>query len=768
MHKALNWCLTALACASMVNVNAQEFYQPDTSVKVFAYSKQLSIPWAGGFNNPQFAAADLNRDGRQDLVVFERNLGVKTFLNIGTSDGLPMYRYEPRFALTFPPVNSYIYMLDYNCDGIPDLFERGWDGIGVHKGYYNASNQLCFTFYRSLFYYNDATAGGPSNAYVNPGDIPGIADVDGDGDIDFVSYYITGGYMYYHRNMRVEDNLPCDSIRIKLADRCWGKVYQNFDRAHQLGYSCDNGGLGPKPAPIRGRRTHAGNTICLFDWDKDGDVEYLDGNVSFNEMTFIKNTKLEYGWAIDTLTEQDTLWQTGGKRIEIPTWPAAFYIDVNQDGNKDLLVAPNGGAGSENYNCIWYYKSATTPGAPSWTYMSDSFLVDNTIDVGTATYPLLFDYDKDGKLDLLVGSDGYRQPDGQLRATMSLYKNTTTSSDNASFTLVTKNLININTYAFKGTAPAAGDIDNDGKSDLVVGHTSGLLSYFKNMAASETVQPDWQLEQMDLKDENGNNINVGGYAAPFIYDVDKDGKKDLLIGSIFGYVQYYRNVATTPGAIKLKLINTRLGTAKADPTQPFGNYSTPFVGKIDPSNEDYLLLGSNSGNIYQYKGIATGDTTIDYTLTDAHYAYIDSTYNRYNSAAYGIYSNHRTTVTVGDIDGSGSYVLIKGNIKGGLEIYKRKVYTGQVPVDADKVKLVIYPNPANNAVNVAWQGINDTEIKEIQVSVIDITGRECMQKVAPTMYGLTQFSTGHLPQGMYVCIIKAGNSRHYGKFTIVR
>ncbi len=350
--------------------------------------------------------------------------------------------------------------------------------------------------------------------------------MDGDGDLDFVAYYITGGTMYYYKNMRVEDGLPCDSIRIKLKDRCWGKVYQGFYRGHQLGYSCSNAGLS-KPA---GKVTHSGNTICLFDWDMDGDMDYLDGSVSFNEMTFLKNGRLETGYALDSMISQDTLWQTGGKTIMMPTWPAAYTVDADIDGKKDLLIAPNAGSGSENYNCIWYYKNNSTTGVPNWQFQSDSFLVDKSIDLGTATYPMLFDYDKDGKLDLLVGSDGYRQADGTLKSRMSYYRNTT-AAGNASFTLESKDFLGMSSHNFGGAAPTAGDMDNDGFADLIVGHSSGTLSYFRNMAASNAVQPDWQLNQPTLKDELGNDINVGGNAAPFIYDIDKDGKPDLIIGN---------------------------------------------------------------------------------------------------------------------------------------------------------------------------------------------------------------------------------------------
>lgn len=740
---------------------AQEFYQHDTTVKVFAYGKEHSLAWCGGFNNPQFSEADLNRDGKQDLVVFENGLGISTFLNIGLTDGLPAYRYEPKYALNFPPVLGYLLMRDYNCDGIADLFHRGSDGIAVYRGYFDGGNELKFIFYRDLAYSNDALTGGPANAFVNPGDIPGIADVDNDGDIDFVAYYITGGYMYYYRNMRVEEGLPCDSIRIKLKDRCWGKVYQGFYRTHTLGYSCSNAGL--KPA---GKVTHSGNAICLFDWDNDGDMDYLDGSVSFNELTFLKNGRIENALAIDSMTDQDTLWQSLGHRVDIPVWPAAFTVDVDQDTRKDLLIAPNGGTGSENYNCVWYYRDNGGPGTPDWQFKSDSFLTDRTIDMGSASYPALFDYNKDGKLDLLVGSDGYRQPGGQLKSRLSLYLNTTSAAA-ASFTLETKDLADISSQAFSGAAPAIGDIDDDGHSDLIVGHTDGTLSYYKNMAGSESVQPDWQLTLLVLKDEAGTDINVGGNAAPFIYDLDKDGKKDLLVGNLYGYVQFFRNVSTAAGAIKLRLITTKVGKAKADPTQNIGCFSAPFIGKLDASGTEYMLLGSNSGNIYQYTGFQSGDTTGPYLLVDGQYAYIDSTHNRYShpGTTYGIYSNRRTTVAVGDIDGSGSYSLIKGNIKGGLEFYKRKVYVASTPDAYKTCEISVYPNPANNVLNVSWRGL---DADNVEVRVVDMTGKICASMASAVLPGNSTVMIGHLAPGVYICMLQSGGCKYYSKFTVVR
>lgn len=718
---------------------------------------------------------DLNHDGLPDLVVFEPWKGVSTFINMGTA-GHPDYRYFPEYALNFPPVFDYLILADYNCDGIPDLFQRGYYGFSVYRGFYNSRNELCFAFYQDLYYDNDIFGGGWVNAYCNPGDIPSIVDIDGDGDLDFVAYNITGGRIFFYKNMRVEMGLPCDSIHIALKDQCWGKVYQGYYRTHTLQDPCDNSNLHRTASGSGERVTHSGNTPCLFDWDMDGDYDYLDGSVSFNEMTFLENGRIPYNTSgPDSMVAQDTLWQTGGTTISIPAFPAAYNIDIDQDGRKDLLIAPNlVGNGSENYHGIWFYKNYSTPGTPDWRFQSDSFLSDISIDAGTASYPVLYDYDKDGKPDLFVGSDGYYQAStGGLQSRLVYYQNTSTPG-HPSFTLQAGDFMNISSLGFKGAAPAFGDIDNDGIADMLIGHTDGTISYFKNNAASDAVMPNWVLTQSQLTDVNGTVINVSGAAAPFIYDIDKDGKKDLIIGNIHGTIQYYRNVSATPGAISLKLVNTQLGKAKADPHLAYGTYSTPFIGKIDSTGTDYLLLGSNSGNIYCYTGFQTGDTTATYTMLDSQYSFIDTMYSSYEhpSAAFAIYGNLRSSVTVGDIAGDGTYGLITGNVKGGLEFYKRHVYniftdTSRVGVQQVNRDLLVsvHPNPASEMLIVSWSGPLE---QQAEIHICNMAGRQVLSSAVSSHAGSSVISLQALPPGVYVCVLCNGAHRYYNKFTVIR
>jgi len=767
--------LILIALTPHISSAQVKFYQHDTTVKVFAYGKQQTLAWCGGFNNPQFAMADLNRDGLQDLVVFEPWNSVRTFINEGTA-GHPNYRYAPEFEPSFPPILDYMILADYDRDGINDLFQQGSYGFAVYKGYYNANNHLAFAFYQDLFLYNDGYVGGAENAFNNPGDIPSIVDVDGDSDLDFVAYNIVGGAMNLYKNLQTELGLPHDSIHIELADRCWGRVYQGFYRTHELPYVCDESHL--RPGHAVGKTTHSGNTPCLFDWDMDGDYDYLDGSVSFNEMTFLKNGRIEKGSGPDSMIYQDTVWQSapGGTPIELPIFPAAFNIDIDQDGKKDLVIAPNGSglSVSKNYNNIYYYNNLTTPGAPNWQFQSDTFLCDMTIDLGSYSYPMYFDYNKDGKPDLFIGSDGYYQDgSGLMRSRISYYKNTS-SPGLPSFTLQTSDFMGINSYDFKGTAPAFGDIDGDGKADFIIGHDDGTLSYFKNIAAYDTIQPNWQMTEQYLTDVDGDTINVGAYAAPFVYDIDKDGKKDLIIGSIYGTITYYQNVSTTPGTVMLKLVSNHLGNVKADPNLGFGNYSTPFIGKVDSTGTDYLMLGSNSGMIYKCTGFQSGDTTATYTIVDSTFSYIDTMYSQYrhSGTTYGIYSGLRSTLTIGDINNDGNFYMVVGNNKGGVENYKLKTYT-PLPVvnhtnigsDNEDGKVLIYPNPANDVLNISWMGVLQPSVS---ISIVNMEGQNLYTTTISTATDHTSVPVSMLPPGMYVCMVQSGVNRYYNKFTVVR
>src|SRR5690606_25671182 len=112
-----------------------QIFHPYYDIKVTSGGQDQTLAWCGGVNNPQFATADLNHDGKNDLVIYEHTTRqVRTFLNTGTS-GNPNYRYDRKYEYYFPAtVSDYLKLVDYNRDGIADLIHRGGSGYDVYKG----------------------------------------------------------------------------------------------------------------------------------------------------------------------------------------------------------------------------------------------------------------------------------------------------------------------------------------------------------------------------------------------------------------------------------------------------------------------------------------------------------------------------------------------------------------------------------------------------------------------------------------------------------
>jgi hypothetical protein len=545
--------------------------------------------------------------------------------------------------------------------------------------------------------------------------------------------------------MRVEDGLPADSIRIKLKDRCWGKVQQGFDKPYTLHDPCSNTGLGK---PTGGSR-HTGNTLCMLDADGDGDNDILNGNLSFSDIQFLNNGKAQGTSGVDSILTQDTTWNGYYKS----QWPSAFSMDIDDDGKKDVIITPHGEGTSENYKTITLYKNTGTISSPVFTHQSDTFLVDKTIDIGSSSRPFFYDYDKDGKPDLLIGSDGYFQA-GLLRSRLSYYRNTS-SIGNPSFEFQTEDLANFSALQLKGASPAVGDLDGDGKDDLVLGQADGTITFYTNTAASNSVQPVWSNPVTQVDDINSIPIDAGQYAAPVIYDIDLDGKPDLLVGNLLGFIVYYRNVTTTPGQVQLEKITTQLGDVKVNPETSFVGYCTPYIGKMDNTNITYIVSGSLTGRIYRFTGFQGGDTTATYPMIDSMYSWISNV---------GV----RTAPAIADIDGDGKYEMVIGNQYGGMFLYKQWVNASVQNTNTTtggSLDARIYPNPASNHLDVSWDAGYTN--KDVEIALINTVGQTLL-KAKVNGRSTHRFELSELPPGVYLCVVRSGDKRTAVSLSVIK
>ena len=97
-------------------------------------------------------------------------------------------------------------------------------------------------------------------------------------------------------------------------------------------------------------------------------------------------------------------------------------------------------------------------------------------------------------------------------------------------------------------------------------------------------------------------IDVGKYATPQVFDLDRDGLPDIVCGSQRGLINYYRNTGTvtSPAFNSLATIDS-LGCIILQGTGTTDGFTVPFL--YDSLGHTRLLVASENGNISQYDNI---------------------------------------------------------------------------------------------------------------------------------------------------------------------
>lgn len=135
--------------------------------------------------------------------------------------------------------------------------------------------------------------------------------------------------------------------------------------------------------------------------------------------------------------------------------------------------------------------------------------------------------------------------------------------------------------------PSTGDLDGDGRPDLIIGDEGGFFHYFKNTG-------DGFQDIGLLTDETPIiDLNVGSYAHPFVTDWDSDGDLDLLVGQGDGNISYFTNdgyaIFGNQGLLKEGVESLDLGDRAA-----------PFLFNFNEFGEDDLIAGNYQGDVRYY------------------------------------------------------------------------------------------------------------------------------------------------------------------------
>lgn len=136
------------------------------------------------------------------------------------------------------------------------------------------------------------------------------------------------------------------------------------------------------------------------------------------------------------------------------------------------------------------------------------------------------------------------------------------------------------------------DIDNDGDMDLIVGDYDGFITTYIRTDEDE-------LTSAGYLEVDGEEYNSVGRAAPRIVDWDLDGDFDLIVGSVLGTATLILNTGSPEEAVF-----EEIGTLEADGQEIWmGSETVVAVGDLDEDGMRDLVVGSVFGELWFYPNV---------------------------------------------------------------------------------------------------------------------------------------------------------------------
>lgn len=710
-------------------------FQYDQRPTVGQRGRAFLNPWVGGLNAAQFGTMRLNADARDDLVVFDPALQkVFTFVAVDGASGLA-WQYAPQYEAAFPTLYNWMRLVDYDGDGRKDVFTSLSGDIRRYRNE-STDGQVRFRGGDSLV---TQSFNGIQPLYVSPSDIPDLVDFDDDGDMDVVTFSITGDQMAYFQNLSVERTGRKDGLDFKRAGGvAWGnfrKEYCNdftFNFLDTIGPGSVPNPAGANPAVPRrdgARPLHSGNTVTVVDTDGDGRKDLLFGFVSCSNIARLRN-----GGTNDSLAHFvsfDSLFPAQ-KPIVFPAFPATFWEDVDGDGRKDLLASPNV-VTNENYAfdfraTNWFYKNVGTNQKPDFQFVQPDFLQQDMLDLGENAAPALTDLDGDGDLDLLIGFGGAGTGTDYRAGLWELTNRGTNARPD--FDLVSTDYLGLSrAQGLTNTVPQSADVDANGSPDLII---TGLRGQTVEVWLLLNTAPRGQAVQYDPAKATRwpTPDRMGLLDRLYVTDVDRDGRLDALVGKRLGLIEYFRNVGTAQTPV-FQLQNQNFGNLSSD---PYGrNARSLVVADLNGDQKPELISAAQGGQVAIYRFPEQPDQTL--TLLDS----------LPELGRAGL----RLTAATGDLDGDQLPDLLLGTANGGLRYLKntsQKVVVTGVP--EEPTGPWAFPNPTNRYVTVRPP-------RPGRVDLLTVSGRVVRLAQPVPAHTETQLDLGDLPGGTYLLRLAA-------------
>ncbi|HYD49257.1 MAG TPA: FG-GAP-like repeat-containing protein, partial [Terriglobales bacterium] len=254
----------------------------------------------------------------------------------------------------------------------------------------------------------------------------------------------------------------------------------------------------------------------------------------------------------------------------VPSHAAPALADFDDDGDLDLIAGSDAANAAERG--LYYFENLGSATHPSF-----AGAVRNPMGItmtGRRSAPAAIDYDRDGDPDLLSG---------ELIGTLTLQIN---GGEPAVAAYQAPQSSSHGLSSLSASHPAVSDVDDDGDFDVVAGSSSGEIALFHNVGAAEVA----------IFSRSTLLSGSCAFAAPALGDVDGDGDHDLLVGCDDGALLFYEAEPTSPPTYDAAVANPFRFTV-------VGANIAPALADIDADGDLDLFTGTRAGAIFFFENV---------------------------------------------------------------------------------------------------------------------------------------------------------------------
>jgi len=702
--------------AGCLKAQEQPVFRPADAMALSKGGIALRQAFAGGMHSGQFFLFDVNGDSEEDLVVFDRAGDVvKVF-----TEAEGQYVYQPDLGQFFPEnLENWIFLIDYNCDGRKDLFTYSSFGVRI---FLNTSADGEFPEWELTEDPLYTQSGSNSvNLLVNPSDIPAIHDMDGDGDIDILAFNFSSGQTAeVYENRSVDNTGSCGLDYVRTNQRWGGFSECNCGNYQFAPFTCSS------PAE---RVMHIeGKAFLIADINGDGRRDALIGQETCDGLTYLINQGTD---EVPVFEKRDIYLADFGP-AQGAFFPSTFLGDFDRDGRPDLILSSNHRedlAGLDYSRTTFLQKNNGSEQVPDFAAPTP-FLQHEMFDVGENAVPVVYDANGDDRPDLLVAQKGQPDETGNYRAAISLL----TNKGNGSFEWTTTDWMGLSQLGLTNLSFQFVDIDKDGRSDLVL-KGFGLNAFGLKMFWIRNIRGDF-----DPNDAISLNLDINATDYPFFYDINGNGKLDLLLGQSNGRLSLWLNSGTNQEPVYTADSKTDayLGIDRT----PDRTFLVPMVANVDSKGGPDLLLADNSGELR---------VIYDFAATNTPTAVNIQLFNATLNTTQDLRAGRRLWPALADVNGDNSNELIIGTAQGGLLALTASDELGN-PGEEVKLQVSVYPNPLETTRTVTISANLDA-----MATLYNISGQQLNRPISVSRINDRQLSLGHLPSGVYLLRIVSGS-----------